>query len=554
MSDGGGNLSADPLFVGGPDGRDARLLPGSPAIDAGTNGAVTAATDLGGNPRIADGDGNGTATVDMGAYEAPPPIIYVDDTASGSRTGADWPNAFTDLQDALGWATAGPAGGGQIWVATGVYTPGTTVSDTFRLVPGASLYGGFSGVPGTEGDFTARDWPAHPTVLSGDIAGDDVTNAFGILTDTTSIVGANSRHVVFANATAAQTPTAGTPITSSTRLDGFYITGGDADGAYIPDAGGGGLFCYGTGSECSPSLSNLWFAGNRAVFGGALYNRGYMGVSSPRLELVFFSGNAASNGGAMYNDGWTGESSPSLTTVGFRNNTATYGGAMMNYGVQGVASPSVANAAFQANAASYGGAVYSYSAGGESSPTFANVEFNANTADYGGALLNYGYGGISAPSVVNGTFAANTANVVGGAVDNEGGSLALINTILWHDDAPTGAEIANNDAGVVITTSLVEGGITGAGIDNAGTSTVTDGGGNLGVDPLFVRNPSPGTGDYGDLSLQAGSPAIDAGTNGAIKLATDLLGDPRISHGVVDMGAYEYVWPTFEVYLPLVIK
>ena len=47
------------------------MLPGSPCIDAADNDAVPAevATDLDGNPRIVDGDDDGEATVDMGAYE-----------------------------------------------------------------------------------------------------------------------------------------------------------------------------------------------------------------------------------------------------------------------------------------------------------------------------------------------------------------------------------------------------------------------------------------------------------------------------------------------------
>ena len=75
------NIAADPGFVDRA-GRDFHLRPGSPCVDAGENDAPGLGdADLDGNPRLVDGNGDGSALVDMGAYElgkAPPPPIRAD--------------------------------------------------------------------------------------------------------------------------------------------------------------------------------------------------------------------------------------------------------------------------------------------------------------------------------------------------------------------------------------------------------------------------------------------------------------------------------------------
>ena len=69
------DISHDPLFVNRAMG-DYHVQSSSPCIDTGTNvGAPT--EDIEGNPRPIDGNGDGSATTDMGAYEyvpLPPPV------------------------------------------------------------------------------------------------------------------------------------------------------------------------------------------------------------------------------------------------------------------------------------------------------------------------------------------------------------------------------------------------------------------------------------------------------------------------------------------------
>ena len=65
---GTGNVDVDPVYAD-PTAGDYRLLAGSGCIDTGDNLSASGASDLAGNLRIVDGDGDGNATVDMGAYE-----------------------------------------------------------------------------------------------------------------------------------------------------------------------------------------------------------------------------------------------------------------------------------------------------------------------------------------------------------------------------------------------------------------------------------------------------------------------------------------------------
>ena len=78
---GNGNIDGNPTFVDLAGG-DLRLQSASPAIDRGGNVVDTIpfapgfqglpAADLAGEPRIVDGNGDGTAIVDMGAFEFQP--------------------------------------------------------------------------------------------------------------------------------------------------------------------------------------------------------------------------------------------------------------------------------------------------------------------------------------------------------------------------------------------------------------------------------------------------------------------------------------------------
>ncbi len=262
---GPGNIDADPLFVDadGPDNifgtidDDLRLQQYSPCIDAGDNGAVVVGVDLLANQRRVDSPdvadtGSGVAPlVDMGAYEYDSePLggrLYVHAGATGTGTGIDWANALTDLPPALLTALVARDRVSQIWVAAGGYRPdlhGGDRGSTFHLFDGVAVFGGFAG---TETDLSERDPDVNVTILSGDLNGNDDAANPSTYTD-------NVYHVVTASHTNA-----------TAILDGFTISGGNADGTGS-DALGAGVYM----SAGKPTLNRIRVSSNQA--GGAVYS------------------------------------------------------------------------------------------------------------------------------------------------------------------------------------------------------------------------------------------------------------------------------------------
>jgi predicted outer membrane repeat protein len=347
------------------------------------------------------------------------------DSPANPGDGTTWATAYRDLQYAIQHGACN-----EVWVAEGPYTPhATDATESFRIPEGVKVYGGFGGyLNGAETSRFSRDWVTHPTILSGDLEGDDdSSNADGNFIDETSadIAGTNSEHVLYWYA-----PSYAAGITAATVLDGFTITGG----AGSLELEGGGLYCFGSvNTPCSPTLSNLTFSGNFAYKGGAAYISGWTGsgVSSPAFTDVVFQGNGGFLGGAVYVLGSSGSAArPTFTRVTFTGNVSgADGGAVYNdgSGVGGVSSPPFESVVFYDNEAETGsgGAVYNAAhGGGSSAPLFHNVYFGSNSAYFsGGAVFNNGYNtGTSSPTFKNVTFSGNSSLETGGAVYNYGSS------------------------------------------------------------------------------------------------------------------------------------
>jgi hypothetical protein len=567
---GAGNVDADPLFVDidgtddaiGTEDDDLRLLPGSPCIDAGDNSAIPSSIirDLNGNARIAN------EIVDMGAYETTAgtaaEIYYVDAEAPGDNDGSSWSDAFLCLQDALAVAQYGD----EIRVANGEYKPDqralarrdrwqiVSSSDwtaAFKMIDGVTIKGGYAGLGELDPD--ARDVERYKTVLSGDLNGDDGPG-FTNIED-------NSYQVVTA---------AGTQLAAV--LDGFHITGGNADGPFPYDHGGG---IYNV--EGSPTLIDCMITGNTTTgYGGGMHN---VKDSNPVLVNCTFSNNEAYHGGGMFND----VSSPTFLNCIYTGNSAYggFGGGMHNYG----SNPTLTNCKFVENSAEGGGGMYNK----ESESMLSDCVFSRNlSAGSGGGMFNEdgnpvllscifsensaprrGGGGMhnrfdSQPTLINCLFIGNSA-INGGAMDDihtsspmllncticdnvatqaEGGGISiwqdarpiLINCIVW----------SNSDVDGIAATSQISGfaEVSYSCVQGSTSMNPWAGIGNIDEDPFFA---DPENGDY-HLKSQAGrwnpasqswvidqvsSPCIDAGDPG------DSVGLERFPNGSrINIGAY----------------
>jgi len=494
---------------------------------------------------------------------------------NGLTTGncnGNWANACT-LQRALAVAVSGD----EIWVKEGVHYPGATRTAAFALKNGVAVYGGFAG---TETQRSQRNWQTHRTILSGDIDKNDITDG-GVVTTTANLKGSNAYHVI-----------SNTNVISTTVLDGFFITAGQANGSF-PNGSGGGMS---NRSNSSPTLTNLTFSGNTAEVGGGMINY----ESSPWLTNVTFSGNSASShGGGMYNS----SSNPTLTNVTFSSNSAPYGGGMYNDssptlnnvtlsdnsatnrggGMYNFGSPTLNHVTFSDNSATdRGGGMYNFG-----SPTLTNVTFSGNTANNsGGGMYNYQ----GSPTLMNVTFSGNTANNNGGGMSNDNSNPTLTNVTFSGNSAYAGGGMSNSSSSNPTLTNVIMWGntaINGQGIYNVSSNPTIDysdiqnckglvwnpdcgtsGGHNMNADPRFEdadgADNIPGTADDA-LRLQLTSPAIDAGKNAAVPagITTDRDGKPRFVNiptvpdtgsgtpPIVDMGAYE---ASLNVFLPLVVR
>lgn len=501
-------------------------------------------------------------------------IIFVKHDATGLNDGTSWTDAYTDLSAAIRPLFENKhVEGKEIWVVAGTYKPtdcpnlyGGCTFETpqrkhhFTLVQGVGIYGGFLG---TETDISERDWENNETILSGDFNNDDE------LTGTSE----NAYHVFFHDGCERKD--------NSSVLDGFTITGGNADGDDWPDQEGGGIRNnkwpeFGS-AHTTPIIRNCTFKNNSALLvGGAMYNHE---GASPVIENCIFIDNQAETGGAIQSY----QGSPSIKDSTFSGNIAVVGGAV---GIDN-SNVTIENSTFIDNNADLsGGAVYLK--GAETASVIKNSLFNNNISVNGGAIVNSKVGSLTIESCYfysNAATGASLPNGLGGAIQNQQSDTVIVNSAFMENVAFVGGAIANvNSNPSIINCSISENTADGAivngqsnpaisntiiygnsngdlsnipegtlgllksipeidhsNIGGCGGSSVwvadcgNDNGNNFDTDPLFV--------DSGDhpLNLTDLSPCIDLGDNSKIPvgITKDIAGNERIQGTAVDMGAYE---------------
>ena len=482
------NFTNPPLFVN-PGAGDFHLSLGSPCLNAGDNSLVANNTDLDGNPRIVGG------IVDLGACENQNtnPVHYVMLTSTNPIPPyTNWLTAATNIQDAIDAANTGEF----IVVSNGIYLTG-----------GRAVFGTMTNRVVVDKAVTVQslNGPAA-TVISG-LVGTGVYPSSGIRC---------------------------AYLTNGAVLIGFTLTNGATRGGgtdLIKEQSGGAVWCEGlpaTISNCvlthsyaneygggaySGTLNNCVVSNNTAGLGGGGTYQANLNSSvlcSNRLVQGFGGGGAAYGtlshcvltwnfapgygGGAYYS---------TLNNCVVSNNTAGFGG--------GVALGVANNCIISSNSTRLSGP-----GGGAYSNVLNNCILQFNFAVNGGGAYN--------SALVNCTVVSNIASYLpaaphGGGVS--GGSLT--NCIIYYNSADVGSNyyFPGNMAMSYCCTLPMP----------------TNGFGNITNEPAFVNVAA------GDFHLQSGSPCINAGNNAVVVGATDFDGNPRISGGTVDPGAYEFQNP-----------
>ncbi len=312
---------------------------------------------------------------------------------------------------------------------------------------------------------------------------------------------------------------------ANVSLGNLKLRNGDADdgGAILSEDRDGSL-----------ALNQVVFENNNADFlGGAILNAGQLDIS----DSQFLNNHAGFQGGALYQ--YQGVATVSRTIFAENTSDGRAGAVYVGTGSTFNVSQSLFN---NNDSGSRGGAIYS-----EGTVSSSNSTYSANhSASRGGAIFNDGV-----LNMLNNTLTMNIADQSGGGISNNSDSnssafVTLVNTIVAGNTGTLG----NDDVGGAYDTATSFNNLIG----NISAATGLTDGENGNIIGSFAAPIDPKLGillDNGGPTrthtLLYGSPALDAGKNGAVSVGDkDQIGNPRVDAAgamIVDIGAVELVSP-----------
>jgi len=449
------------------------------------------------------------------------PVLFVDAARAGEtvQDGVSWETAFANLPPAF---DAHVVPEQEIWVREGLYHPFNGPPDhpdarhaSFFIHRPMRIYGGFDGY---ESERSQRDPDQHVTVLSGDIDGDDQTDANGVTAHFSDIQGENSYHVV--------------TFAAPGRLDGFTVTGGDAV-AHPGEDDGGGIIIW--PFVDTPELANLIVRGNRAHQGGGIRQQ-----ASVNLDHVRVIGNEATGQGGGYSilQGFTRGHDLEL-----RENKAGWnGGGLSHEGPEPIV---LVNLICRDNESGHdGGGIFSNGA-----LEIANLLVTGNIANMaGGGLFTRGGG-----SLVHATIVDNIAGSQGGGIHRDSSNpFSLANSLIFYNLAS--GSISLPFSSLSYTTDFTDYlAVFAQNLDlttyHASNLDGTDDSLYPGLKPdytLFLTSPLLNRGVH--TALPSDSFDLNGNSDTSEPLPFDLAGEGRFNGSAPDIGAYERLFNLLEAY------